>query len=156
MLEPGLPDKRGDAMVLSTKLIRLIEGNAKELTRKWLDAVRQRPDLPTYRNFDEGQACARAFEVYSQLGKWLSQETAKSDVARIYTALGRQRRKEGFALSEVVQALIITRRILWFKVQADGFLDNVLDLKSALDLNNSVVLFFDRAIHFTVKGFEEG
>ncbi|TFG91783.1 MAG: hypothetical protein E4H15_05165 [Syntrophobacterales bacterium] len=70
--------------------------------------------------------------------------------------MGAQRRKEGFALSEVIQALITTRRYLWLKVLSDGLLDTALDLHKGLDLNNRVVLFFDRAIYFTAKGYEKG
>jgi hypothetical protein len=142
-------------MILSRKLIRLIEKNADALTRKWIDNVRSREELPTYRSYDERKLYKRAFSVYSQLGKWLSQDTTKADIARQYVALGKRRRQEGFALSEVIQALIITRRILWFKVQADGFLDDVINLRAGVDLNNSVVLFFDRAIYFVSKGFEK-
>ena len=142
-------------MVLSKKLLRLIEKNADELTKKWIAEIKSREDMPTYHAYDEKDLYKRAFSVYSQLGKWLSKDTSKSDIARQYVALGKRRRKEGFALSEVVQALIINRRILWFKVQADGFLDDAITLKAGMDLNNSVVLFYDRAIYFATKGFEK-
>jgi hypothetical protein len=142
-------------MLLSKKLLRLIEENADELTRKWIAEVRSREDLPTYHTYDEKALYKRAFSVYSQLGKWLSKDTTKADIARQYVALGKRRRQEGFALAEVLQALIITRRILWFKVQADGFLDDAISLKAGMDLNNSVVLFFDRAAYFVAKGYEK-
>ena len=79
----------------------------------------------------------------------------KEDIAEYYTALGKQRSKEGFALSEVIQALIITRRNIWLKVLSEGLLDTVLDHHQALELNNRVVLFFDRAIYFTSLGYEK-
>jgi len=142
-------------MLLSKKLLRLIEDHADELSKKWIAEVKAREELPTYHTYDEKQLYKRAFSVYSQLGKWLSQDTAKADIARQYVALGKRRRQEGFALSEVIQALIITRRILWFKVQADGFLDDAINLKAGLDLNNSVVLFFDRAMYFVAKGYDK-
>ena len=63
--------------------------------------------------------------------------------------------REGFALSEVIQALLVIRRVLWFKVQSDGFLDTALDLNMALALYNRVLLFFDRAIYFTSLGYEK-
>jgi hypothetical protein len=142
-------------MPLSKKLLRLIENNADDLAKKWIAQVKSREELPTYQNYDEKQLHKLAFSVYSQLGKWLSKDTSKSDIARQYVALGKRRRQEGFALSEVLLALVIHRRILWFKVQADGFLDDVISLKAGMDLNNSVVLFFDRAMYFAAKGFEK-
>jgi hypothetical protein len=50
--------------------------------------------------------------------------------------------------------MIITRRHIWLKVMSEGFLDTALDMYKALELNNRVILFFDRAIHFTALGYE--
>lgn len=143
-------------MQSSTRLVRMIENNADELTKKWLTIVRRHPGTPTYHKYDETALYNRAYRVYSQLGNWLSQETDKDFIARHYNALGARRRREEFALSEVVQALILTRRVLWFKIMSDGLLDSALELHLALELNNQVAYFFDRAIYFTVVGYEQG
>ena len=140
---------------ISEKLIKLIERDADQLTKNWLNNVQNHPTTPTYHTYDKKKLYQRAFRVYSHLGKWISKETSKEDIAKDYTALGQQRRQEGFALSEVIQALIITRRHVWLKVLSDGFLDTVLDHHQALELNNRVVLFFDRAIFFTSLGYEK-
>lgn len=137
------------------KLVDLIERNATELTNGWLIDVRRELSLPTYRNFDNIELYNRAYRVYSQLGRWISQETTKEDIARDYMALGAERRKEGFALSEVIQALILIRRNLWKKILEEGVLDTTLDLYQAIELNNRVTLFFDRAIYFTAVGYEK-
>ena len=140
---------------LSDKLVKLIERDADQLTKKWLGNVQSHPTTPTYHTYDKKTLYHRAFRVYSQLGKWISRETSKEEIAEYYTALGKQRCKEGFALSEVIQALIITRRNIWLKVLSEGLLDTVLDHHQALELNNRVVLFFDRAIYFTSLGYEK-
>jgi len=143
-------------MFISKKLVQMIEQDADMLSKKWLEDVRRRPETPTYHTFDPDELYRRVHLVYSQLGKWVSYETTKEDIATHYTALGAQRRKEGFALSEVIQALILTRRYIWLKVLSDGFLDTALELHQGLDLTNRVVLFFDRAIYYTAKGYEKG
>jgi hypothetical protein len=143
-------------MFISRKLVEMIERDAGALAKKWLEDVRRRPETPTYHTFDPDELYRRAHLVYSQLGKWVSYETSKEEIATHYNALGAQRRKEGFALSEVVHALIITRRYIWLKVLADGFLETALELHQGLDLVNRVILFFDRAIYYTAKGYEKG
>jgi hypothetical protein len=143
-------------MLISEKLVELIEHNADSLTKQWLAAVQKHPDTPTYHKFNPDELYRRSYTVYSQLGKWLSKETTKEDIAKYYITLGQQRRKEGFALSEVIQALIITRRHLWLKVISEGLLDTALELYRAMELNNRVVLFFDRAIFYTSLGYERG
>ena len=142
-------------MTVSQRLVTLIERNADELTRKWLEIIRTHPETPTYRSYDEKRLYGRAFRVYSQLGKWISHHTSKQEIAEIYRALGGQRRGEGFGLAEIVLALILTRRVLWQKVQSDGLLDTALDLNMAMDLHNHVALFFDRAIVHSIRGYEE-
>lgn len=140
---------------ISDNLVKLIERDADQLTNNWLSNIKTHPTTPTYHAYDEKKLYQRAFRVYSQLGKWISRETSKADIEKYYTALGRQRRQEGFALSEVIQALIITRRHVWLKVLSEGFLDTVLDHHQALELNNRVILYFDRAIFFTSLGYEK-
>jgi len=140
---------------VSQKLVDLIERNAADLTNSWLADIRKDPNTLTYRRFDREAIYERAFRVFSQLGKWVSHETSKEEVARDYRALGEQRRREGFALSEVIQALILIRRNLWRKVMEEGLLDSTYDLYQAIELNNRVALFFDRAIFFTACGYEK-
>jgi hypothetical protein len=44
---------------------------------------------------------------------------------------------------------------LWRKVLGEGLLDTMLDLYQAIELNNRVMLFFDRAIYFITIGYEK-
>jgi hypothetical protein len=141
-------------MTISARLVGLVEKNADQLTKRWVDLVRTDPGTPTYHTYDEAKLYQRAFSVYSQFGKWLSTGTTTEEFQETYTALGAQRRKEGFALSELLQALIITRRVLWLRVESEGFLDTALDLNLALQLSNQTVLFFDRAMFFAAQGYE--
>jgi hypothetical protein len=151
-------ETRRDAFHLtpfSRKLIDLIEKNAAELTENWLAEIRKNSGLTTYNRFDNVRLFDRAYRVYSQLGKWVSFETTKEQIAVDYLSLGAERRKEGFALSEVIQAIILIRRTLWRKITEEGFLDTAFDLYQAFDLNHRVTLFFDRAIYYTVCGYEK-
>ena len=141
-------------MPTSQRLVNLIELNADDLTQQWLQIVRSDPNTLTYHAFDAQILYDRVYNVYSQLGKWISRETTKEDIASAYTALGAKRRTEGFSLAEVILALIMSRRILWSKIQEDGFLDTALDLHMAQGLRNRIAQFFDRATYFIIVGYE--
>lgn len=147
-------DTRFQAPV-SQKLVDLIERNADELTNNWLREVLKDETLPTFRSYDIREIYERAFDVFSRLGKWISRETTKEEIAKHYMELGAQRRKEGFALSEIIQALIHIRRQLWLKVMEEGMLDTILDLYQTIELNNRVTVFFDRAIYYAAAGYEK-
>jgi len=141
-------------MVLSNRLVELIERNADQLTRRWLEIVRTHEGTLTYHTYDQQKLYDRAYSVYSQLGKWLSAETTNQEIRRIYTALGAQRHKEGFKISEVLEALLVTRQVLWSKVESEGLIDTALDLHQALELSDRTVAFFDRCAIYAARGYE--
>ena len=139
----------------SKNLVELIERSADELTHQYLEDVKQHSHLPTYRAFDEKELYKRAYRVYSQLGKWISQETTKEEIKSYWRDLGKQRREEGFPLPEIILSLSMLRRHLWIKVQAEGLLDTALDLYQAMELHNRVITFFDRAVYYAACGYED-
>jgi hypothetical protein len=147
--------RQGMPEVISTRLVELIERNADRLTRAWLGDVKERPETRTYRTYPNDVLYRRVHEVYRNLGKWICRETTVEEIAQVYTALGRQRYEEGFAPSEVLEALILSRRHLWLLVLQEGFLETALDMHAALDLNARAVLFFDRSMYYTALGFEQ-
>jgi hypothetical protein len=140
---------------VSQRLVDLIERNADELTGHYVEDVKRNVSLPTYRVFDEKELYKRAHRVYSQLGKWISQETSKEEIKSYWVSLGKQRREEGFPLPEIILTLSILRRHLWMKVQSEGLLDTALDLYQAMELNNRVVTFFDRAVYYAACGYHQ-
>ncbi len=142
------------SLLLPQNLVLLIERDADQLTRSWLEIVRGDPETPSYHAFDEHDLCECVHRVYSELGRWISRETTKEEIGRYFIAIGAQRCRQGFRLSEVIKALTITRRLLWFKVLEDGLLDTAVDLHLAIQLNNHVIHFFDRAVFFATVGYE--
>ncbi len=141
--------------MISERLVRLIENDADILTKNWLHDVRQNPTTPTYQGFPEEKLYQRANFIYSQLGHWISRKTGKGEVRAYYTKLGAERLNEGFALYEVVSAIILLKRHLWLHVLSDGQLSTAFELYQSLELNNRVVLFFDRAVYYTIIGYED-
>jgi hypothetical protein len=134
------------------KLVALIEDHADALTARMVRLVRENPETEGYNRFDDKELGERARLVYSNLGQWLS-ETSESHVEEEYFRIGKLRHEEGVPLSQVVMALLLTRRNLWHFVESQGW-DTIFDLRQQLDLELLVVRFFDRAIHHAVRGYE--
>ncbi|OGD19444.1 MAG: hypothetical protein A2Y69_13735 [Candidatus Aminicenantes bacterium RBG_13_59_9] len=146
----------GEAFPLvSRKLIDLIECHADELTRLYLDEVKSNPQLSSYRKIDQDELYKRAYQVYHHLGKWISKETTKEEVRAYWWDLGKERRGEGLPLSEIILSLCILRALLWKKVEVEGMMETALDLYEAMELNNRVIVFFDRAVYYASCGFED-
>ena len=142
--------------MIYSKLIQLIENNAQELTKRLCKDLLSREETKNYKKLSEDVVCERVFDVYSKLDKWLSKEKQDSgEVRKYYTALGKKRFKEGIPLHEVDMALMLIKRHLWLYVREKHFFDSTYECYQALEMNNKVVLFFDRAIYFTTIGYEE-
>jgi hypothetical protein len=140
---------------VTKRLLDLIQENADELTKCWMQSVRKDPGTPTYAKYeDEKELYQRAFRVFHHLGIWLSDDSHKDEIKHYWTNLGRQRRNEGFAMSEIVQSLHLIRRHLWEMVETEGLLDTAYDLYQAMELHNRVTLFFDRAVFHAARGYE--
>ena len=138
----------------SDRLIKLIETEAKDLAKELVETLRRHPQTPTYHGYSAEELYDRAFNLYRNLGSWISQKSEREDLAKYYTALGIQRHQEGFPLSEVLHALNLMRRVLWKRVNEEGLLDTITDFIQAMELDHQVQLFFDRAILYTAKGYE--
>ena len=134
------------------KLVALIEDHADELTARMVRLVREDPRTEGYHRFGDEELGERARLVYSNLGQWLS-ETSESHVEEEYYRIGKLRHSEGVPLSQVVMALLLTRRNLWHFIESQGW-DTIFDLRQQLDLELQVVRFFDRAIYHVVRGYE--
>jgi len=134
------------------KLVALIEDHADELTARMVRLVRENPKTEGYHRFGDEELGERARLVYANLGQWLS-ETSESHVEEEYYRIGKLRHGEGVPLSQLVMALLLTRRNLWHFVESQGW-DTIFDLRQQLDLELLVVRFFDRAIHHAVRGYE--
>ncbi len=138
------------------KLIKLIEDNAEELSKRLVKDLLSREETKGYRTLSEDLVQERVRDVYSKLGSWLSTEKHTSgEIKKVYTELGKKRLREGIPLHEVLLAFMLIKRHLWLYVQEKQFFDSAYELYQALELNNRVVLFFDRVIYFVTMGYEE-
>lgn len=141
--------------MFTNELVQLIENNADELTKRWLKSVKKNPSTPTYLEFSEEILYKRASNFYTQLGHWISHETTKEEISRDYTALGKKRFQEGFALHEVIFSLLLLKEEIWNKILSEKSFHDALDLSMVFELSQRLTQFFDRALYFTVCGYEE-
>ena len=140
--------------MLSDRLVRVIENHAEELTRSVLDDLAGNELTPGYHKLHRTELHDRVYDVYHNLGKWITGKT-EGPIKHTYMTLGRTRHAEGIPLSEVVKALILTKRHLWDYVRSAGLVDTTVELYQEEELNLMVGRFFDHAIYFTTRGFEE-
>lgn len=139
--------------MLSDRLVRLIELHAEELTHALVDDLQTNRHTPSYHQLTREAVRSRTYDVYKNLGLWLSSKVDQ-DIEAAYGDLGRQRDAEGVPLNEVVYALILTKYRLRDYIRTAGLIDSAVDLYQALELQRRLGQFFDKAIYFTVRAYE--
>ncbi len=140
---------------LSDHLIRLIEENAEIITKHWLDDVSTKKSTRTYAKFDPETSFSRNKRVTKQFGDWLGGTYSNKEIRKFYTSLGKDRRKEGFDLSEVLSALSLCRKHIWEFSLSQGMWNKPIDIYMVLELERRMMLYFDKASYFVSKGYEK-
>jgi hypothetical protein len=139
-------------MMLSTRLVRMIEDHAEQITSTLLTNLQSNERTPAYNALSSQDLHNRIFEVYRNLGRWLLDESDAS-IEAAYTELGKIRFAEDIPLSEVVYALILTKNHLRDYISTSALLDSAVELYQEKELQHLIAQFFDKAIYFTVQAY---
>jgi len=137
------------------KLVDLIQNNSEMLAKRFMDDLLSREETKSYKKLHEKEVYRRGYEVYSRLESWLKKNKQEDELQEHYKALGKKRCDEDIPLHEVVLALMLIKRHLWLYILETQFFNSTFEIYQALELNNHVILFFDRAIYFTTIGYED-
>jgi len=136
-------------------MVELIQENADTLTRRLMKDILTNEKTKSYRYLPVNELYTRVYDVYRRLDSWLSKEMQKEGIKEHYIDLGKKRFEENIPLNEVVVTLLLIKRHLWLFVLENQMDQSAYELSLSLELNNKVVLFFDRAIYYTVTGYED-
>jgi len=139
--------------MLSERLVRMIEEHADQLTRAVIHDLQTNPRTQAYHGIPHDEMHHRVYAVYRNLGHWLGHETDEA-IEASYSDLGRKRSAEGVALSEVVYALVLTKYHLRDYISSSGLVDSAVSLYQEQELHRLLGQFFDKAVYYTVKGYE--
>lgn len=140
--------------MISIMLVKMIEEHAEQITEALLKDIHTNPKTISYQQFPAEEIRSRAYNVYKNLGDWVM-DTEGEKTQQSYMALGRQRFEENIPLSQVVFALTLSKNHLFKYVKMFGLVGTALELHRELELYRLVTEFYDKAIYYTVRGYEE-
>jgi hypothetical protein len=139
--------------VLEEKLVEIIEQNSDDIALTWYRESKDSPYLPNLKNLSQEEALGIAQNVYSRLSHWLT-PSQHEEIEANYERFGEQCYAKGFRLEEIIQILVLIKRYLWLHLLERGVMTTNIEVYQALDINNKVVLYFDRAIYFALLGYK--
>ncbi len=139
--------------LLSDALVSSISEHARQIGEEWLNVVTAHATTPSYAGSDRGLLLERAVSALSQFSRWLSGNEDDTEVVSFYRNLGAERQRLGFELPEVISSLSLLRRQIRIHAARQGVWKGAMDAYSAVELVQRIVLFFDRAMYHTVRGY---
>jgi hypothetical protein len=152
-------------IMLSSRLIELIETHADGLTQGALRDLATNPRTPSFYLVPPHELQARVFSTYHSLGQWIT-DPHDEMVRAEYERWGARRFQQGIPLSEMVYAMILIKHHLGQFVRDHGLLEFSGDravpgefigvqLYGIQELNRMVSEFFDRAMYYLARGYEQ-
>jgi len=142
-------------LLISDKLVELVERHSELIIKRWISRLAIDPTTSSYNQKHIDFLSEKAKEILDNLGKWVSYETTKGMVGERYAAEGMEMFKMGIPLCEIIRALYTLRRILWLFVVNETPLESGLQLHQLIELSDRVILFFDRAEYYVIRGYNE-
>jgi hypothetical protein len=141
--------------LISDKLVELVEKHTDEILKRWTTRLLSDPTAASFSGENLNYIEKKARFVLKNLGKWVSYDTIKEDVGRNYADQGIELFKMRIPLCEVIRAMYVLRRTLWLFVQNESAFDSAFQLHQMRELNERVILFFDRAEFYVIRGYNE-
>jgi len=142
-------------MILAGKLVRTIEKNSDIIADRWVQEVTSSRYTRSYWREDSEDLHNRAEGVCRRIGYFLDRRFPKEKLASFYRRMGKARKEQGYPVEEVIMALFLLKRQIWLFILQEGMLSSHLELYQALELNNRVVLYFDRAAYYVTLAYSE-
>ena len=150
--------------MLGARLLQLIQTHAGSLINDAVKDITTNEKTPTFRRLNPAALESRVTALYWNLGKWIGTPNADA-VREEYEEMGRTRFREGVPVSELVFALLLTKKHLRRYIRDYGLAefagDRVvpdellpLELHSIQELNYQIGEFFDRALYHLARGYE--
>lgn len=140
-------------MMLSGKLIHLIESHEEQITSGIVASIRHHPEMPTLAKLPELELRERCREILEKLGHWLAYGN-EGKLAQGYEAVGRARFAQGVPLEECVRGLyLIKDRTIDF-LDGQGIDPDSLALYAEGQLVRRIGPFFDLLVIHLVRGYE--
>jgi hypothetical protein len=141
-------------MMFSYRLVRLIESHADALASGLEERVQASSHITHFGNISPQELRERVYEIYRHLGEWLLGKN-ELDIEHRYREIGARRAHQKVPLSEVIQAIVLTKENLWDFLKAEAVIDRAVEIMGELELLQMLEMFFDRAIYYAVVGYEE-
>ena len=139
--------------MIAVRLVRLIEDHSTDLADCLLQRFQSSPRTKDLRKVPAQELRNRAYEILRHLSEWLVCKS-DADIRRRYLEIGALRATQEVSLDNLCWAIVLTKEHIWDFLQREGFLPGPVEIYGEMELLRLLDQFFDRAICYSVEGYE--
>jgi hypothetical protein len=129
----------------ASKLIEIIEQNAKVIAQQWYKNVKINPKTPAYNTMPEEKAMDQALSFYDNFRKLFATEKPFEDAFALFSKYADACYRDHIPLPQVIYALILMRRHMWLYAEYQAVFETAVDQRHALESQSRMILMFDYA-----------
>jgi ADP-ribose pyrophosphatase YjhB (NUDIX family) len=144
-------EKDEQKRLLSNVLIRMIGSDNEEITQAWSSETLIK--VPQLKEFFS-QIIGVHRRILRMLQNNLQGPVQSNDVVE-FEELGRNLKKDGVPLPDLLIALALSRKSIWIHVIRKKILASPLEIYATLELNNRIIFMYDRVIYSIARGYSQ-
>ena len=140
-------------MILAYRMVRLIETHSQDLVRTLQQKIIESSRCSAYRNVPPEELVGAVGDIYLHLGEWLLGRT-EADIQNRYQAIGARRAVQRVPLSQVIWCISLVKENLWEYLRREDQ-EQITEIFGEIQILQLLEQFFDRAMYFSVIGYEQ-
>ena len=129
----------------ASKLIEVVEQNAKAIAQQWYKNIKINPKTPAYHTMSEEKAIEQALSFYDNFRKLFATEKPFEDAFTLFSKYADACYRDHIPLPQVIYALILMRRHMWLYAEYQAVFETAVDQRHALESQSRMILMFDYA-----------
>ncbi|MBN1663638.1 MAG: NUDIX hydrolase [Deltaproteobacteria bacterium] len=149
-------DRPGEAEnILTSRLVTFIINSKERIIEHWIADLATNPSTAEYRTVPKPVLYNICDKILSQVALWLGGIYDVTRIRDFFTKLGRERRREGFKVSQALSALSLVRKQIWQSALGQDSMQRNVELYMTYELQRRMTIFFDMAVFYLTRGYEE-
>ena len=140
--------------MVTRKLVRLIESHCDDLATHLAEKLHRSSRTAGFLVIPREELVHATGDLYRNLGEWVLSKT-ETEIEMRFVDVGKRRYAQKVPLDDVVWGIILSKENLWGFLRRESLADRALDLFNQLEFMQLLDGFFDRAIYYTTRGYEQ-
>lgn len=129
--------------------------NSEAIGRAWVKLVRKSGNLKIYNSLTDDTLQKNNGKVMRMLLLWFEKEADKNRIGAFFVDIGKNRRKEGYAVSEICYALFLAQHAVLEYISTNYINDSPIALYTTMNSSVQIADFFFLASYYMTKGYLE-